>query len=433
MEHRSLVSLKNQIASSDSVVVSDGLRSFVKRNGGIEKKKVHFVCTNEWFFKSHFMPLNEAAQSVNNLESTLISKLDEDFGRQERLAIQKHPVNFFRSRILSKFAVRTINSMSQIFRRQQPDIIHLIGLRPIVFGGIAALLAKRSAVVYHLTGTGYLAANKSLWSKVLFGICLKTIALLLKQRNSHLITENEEDLEALRRHGKVYLSKTTILGGAGIDPDTYKAQSVPNNAQVRVAYVGRMIWSKGVDVLVEASKRLEKQNVSAQLHFYGQPDKGNLRNIDENKLRDWSCRPNVTWHGHTDNVVAVWAMTDIAVLPSRGGEGLPRSILEAAACCRPLIVTDVPGCRQFVRDGIEGFIVPPEDPEALAKAIEKLSNDPELRRSMGQAARRRVLEYYTESHVKSSVATIYRRLLGDNKTSSISKSKLIPVDLDIAA
>ncbi|MGI9570373.1 MAG: glycosyltransferase [Desulfobulbia bacterium] len=294
MEPKSLTSLKNQISSFDPKEFRRGYHSVVKRINASNKKRVHFVCTNEWFFKSHFIPLSEAAKTLNNLETSLITKFDEVDGTQSVFAIQKHFVNFIRSRIFSKSTVRTVQFLYQIFRREHPDLIHLIGLRPIIFGGFAALFAKRSAVVYHLTGTGYLAVNKSLWSKILFAICLRAIVLFLKQRDSHLIVENEEDLETLRSKGNVSDANITILGGAGVDPEKYNAQPSPNNPQLKVAYVGRMIWSKGVDLLVETATKLECRNVDAQFDLYGQPDRGNLREIDENLLKHWSARSNFT-------------------------------------------------------------------------------------------------------------------------------------------
>jgi glycosyltransferase involved in cell wall biosynthesis len=171
-----------------------------------------------------------------------------------------------------------------------------------------------------------------------------------------------------------------------------------------------MIWWKGVDVLMAAHQLLSARGNPVQLSLYGDADPLTHRAISRETLLEWGSRPHVTWHGSTSDVRAVWRDHDIAVIPSRRREGLPRTLLEAAACGRPVIVTDVPGSRHFVRDGVEGLIVPPEDPAALADAIARLASDPALRQRMGTAARDRILSGFTETHVMNAVAQTYENL-----------------------
>ena len=180
---------------------------------------------------------------------------------------------------------------------------------------------------------------------------------------------------------------------------------------VRLAFVGRLVWSKGVDVLIESLDLLKSDGLPVRLDLYGAPDVDNPRSLSVELLDEWGRRDDVVWHGRSENVLEVWHDADIALVPSRGGEGMPRAMLEAASCARPLIVTDVPGCRHFVRDGEEGFVVPPEDPPALAGAIAKLAANEELRLKMGQVARQRVQDGFTERHVIEAVARVYDKLL----------------------
>ena len=215
----------------------------------------------------------------------------------------------------------------------------------------------------------------------------------------------------LGRYGEVPEKRTSILGGAGVDTDHFTALPTPHNNPVRLAFVGRLVWSKGVDVLIEAMDIVKARGVSVQLDLYGAPDEDNPRSLTKAQLDIWNGRTDVDWHGRSENIVEVWQQADIALVPSRGGEGMPRAMLEAASCARPLIVTDVPGCRHFVRDGVEGYIVPPENPQALAKAIRRLAGDKELCEKMGKAARQRVLEGYTEEKVIRAVADVYGKLL----------------------
>jgi glycosyltransferase involved in cell wall biosynthesis len=173
-----------------------------------------------------------------------------------------------------------------------------------------------------------------------------------------------------------------------------------------------MVRSKGIDVLMQAFTALRNRGVRLQLELYGRSDADNPEPVPAELLTAWCRRPDAAWCGHVANVADIWRRTDIFVLASRGGEGLPRALLEAAACGRPLVVTDVPGNRDFVRNGVEGFLVPPDDPVMLAEALARLASDADLRRRMGMAARQRVLGGYTESHVQHSVLEAYRNLLG---------------------
>jgi glycosyltransferase involved in cell wall biosynthesis len=202
-----------------------------------------------------------------------------------------------------------------------------------------------------------------------------------------------------------------VVGGAGVDPAAYRPQPLPPMLPLRVALVARMLWSKGIDVAVEAVRLARAQGAPVELDLYGAPDPSNRRAIAEATLRDWS-RDGVAWHGSTADVAAVWASHHVACLPSRGGEGLPRTLLEAAACGRTLVASDVPGCRSLVRDGVEGLLVPADDAPALAQALVRLSRDPALVAGLGAAARARIeAGGFTEAAVTEAVCALWRDLL----------------------
>jgi glycosyltransferase involved in cell wall biosynthesis len=201
--------------------------------------------------------------------------------------------------------------------------------------------------------------------------------------------------------------RTAVLPGAGVDPARFPLLPPPNNRVPRIAFVGRMLKTKGVDVLVKAHQLLRARGLAAELALYGDADAGNREAIPEAVLLRWSRQPGVTWDGRTNDVVGAWGMADIAVMAPRTGEGMPRAMLEAAACGRPLVVSDVPGCRQFVRPGLEGLVVPPGSAKALADALAKLIEDRELRRQAGSAARRKLVRGYTVAAVRAKVREIY--------------------------
>jgi glycosyltransferase involved in cell wall biosynthesis len=157
--------------------------------------------------------------------------------------------------------------------------------------------------------------------------------------------------------------------------------------------------------------------VPIRLELYGDADSDNAEAVALAELSAWCTQCDARWFGHVADVREVWRHADVFVLPARSREGMPRALLEAAASARALVVTDVPGCRHFVRDGVEGFVVPPEDPDALAAALERLAHDAGLRRRMGEAARLRLLQGFTEAHVKQSLRAAYAAMLRDSRIS----------------
>ncbi|MGL5137079.1 MAG: glycosyltransferase, partial [Beijerinckiaceae bacterium] len=204
-----------------------------------------------------------------------------------------------------------------------------------------------------------------------------------------------------------------IVGGAGVDPDIFAPSPLPPSPPLKLAMIARMLWSKGVDTAVEAVRLARAAGADVTLTLVGAPDPDNPRAISADQLAIWAKEPGVSWRGRIAqaDAPAVWSAHHAALLPSRGGEGLPRTLLEAGACGRAILTTDVPGCRDLVRDGIEGLVVPPGDATALSRAILRLSHEPGLIEAMGKTARARVLSGHTEKAVGEAVLGLYRRML----------------------
>jgi len=373
-------------------------------------KKILFVCTEDWFFHSHFLPLVDAARQMGADEIVLATTTHEKYRAIESLGVRIVPVDFERSSLRLFPAGRLISRLHRLFQKEQPDIVHFISLKPVVLGGLAiAPLAAKIATAYHFTGQGLIASKEKRHQRTR-GLFLRLLTRFLRRPNSWLFLENPDDGEMLGQYGTVPGQRTTILGGAGVNTDHFTAQPAHHNSPLKLAFVGRLVWSKGVDILIAALDRVNAGKLCVTLDLYGTPDTANPRSVSQQQLNDWNKRPDVNWHGRCNNILGVWQGADIAVVPSRGGEGMPRAMLEAASCARPLVVTDVPGCRHFVRDGVEGLVVPPEDPAALAEAIARLAGDRALQLEMGNAARTRILAGYTERHVIDAVSRVYEKL-----------------------
>ncbi len=377
-----------------------------------KKSKVLFVQTEGWFFLSHFRPLAEAISSTQTYSGSIVTTIGSAGPSLEKLQLKVIPLDFERASFNPFSALKLVWNLRKILREECPDIVHFIALKPIIIGGLASLFLPKTGKVFHLTGLGYLVDGKTWLARARQNLVFRMVALFTRQKNAWLITENPDDLAFLQQYGATK-TNTSLFGGAGVDPDYFTPAPGIKSDPVRVAYVGRMIWSKGVDVLVKAATQLRERGISIQLDLFGTPDLANPNSVSEETLDQWNQLPNVSWHGRSLDVREVWAQCEIAVMPTRTREGMPRAMLEAAACARGLIVTDVAGCRHFVERQKDGLRVPPEDATALADAIELLVANPRLRKTLGENARKKILENYTEAHVRSAILKVYEQVRAD--------------------
>lgn len=372
------------------------------------QKTLVFVVTEDWFFVSHFLPMARAAVAMG-LAVAVVCRVREHRAAIEATGARVVALEAERSSLNPMAAGYAAGQVSAILKALRADIVHCIALRGILIGGTAAAMAGISRRIYALTGLGLMGARGDMAGKLSRGAIKALIRGPLASRDTRYLLENPDDARALGLDPADMA--VTIVGGAGVDPLTFAPRPLPP-PPLKVAIVARMLWSKGIDVAVEAVRLARSEGVEVALSLYGAPDASNRRAIPEQTLREWS-RDGVTWHGPTRDIADVFAAHHVGCLPSRGGEGLPRTLLEAAACGRAILTSDVPGCRALVREGIEGLLVPPGDATALAAALVRMAGDPALVARMGEAARARILEGgYTEAAVAEKVAAIYREFLG---------------------
>ncbi len=311
--------------------------------------------------------------------------------------------------------VREVSSawaVGRMLEAEDPDVVHLVGLQAVILGGLASKLVPPRHVVVQMPGLGAAEGAEAGLPRLYHAGALRLMGSVLRRPASCLLVDNVDDLTLLRTRGIDPGGRFAVLGGAGIDPQTFPALPVPNNETPIAAFIGQMVARNGIDVLMQAGERLVERGSPLRLELCGAVDHESREEIAADVLADWCTKHKARWPGYVADVREVWARVDICVLPSRTGGGVPRALLEAAACARPLVVTDVPGCRHFVRDGVEGLIVRPHDPEALADALDRLARDPEMRQRMGEAARLRLLHGFTEAHVRQALRAAYASMLG---------------------
>ncbi len=312
-------------------------------------------------------------------------------------------------------AARTAWRLAQALEAESPDAVHIVGFQPAVLGCLALKLVPATRVIVHLPDLGPLDPATAGSTRLYRAGALRLLASLLRSPASFLLVENADDLAHLIALGADPGPRFAVLGGSGIDTDVYPVLPPAQSDMPVAAFVGHMVRANGVDVLMRAFDRLWARGVHLRLDLFAEGEASGKGAIPSAEVAQWCLHPGVRCEKEATDVREVWRRAEIFVLPALVQQGIPRTLLEAAACGRALIVTDVPGIRNFVRDGVEGLIVPRDDAAALAEALERLARDFEMRARMGQAARLRVLQGFTEAHVKQALRGVYLSLLGGNR------------------
>jgi glycosyltransferase involved in cell wall biosynthesis len=380
----------------------------VTADPSIAGRKLVFVITEDWFFVSHFLPMARAARELG-LDVAVVTRVRDHRAAIEATGALVIPLEAERGSLNPVTAGLAAGQLAAILKDERADLVHAIALRGILIGGTAAMMAGIPRRVYAPTGLGLMGARMDIVGR-LARIGLRVTIRSLETRQTRYLFENPDDALLLGLDPEDR-ARVALVGGAGIDADAFEPTLLPPQPPLRVALVARMLWSKGVDLAVEAVRRARGAGSAVELSLYGAPDPSNRRAIPEATLQAWGTEPGIRWCGATRDVAAVWRDHHVACLPSRGGEGLPRTLLESAAAGRAIVTTNVPGCRRLVRDGIEGLVVPPDDAQALARGLAELAADPARVARMGAAARSRVLDGFTERAVMEAVKTLYREAL----------------------
>jgi glycosyltransferase involved in cell wall biosynthesis len=288
-----------------------------------------------------------------------------------------------------------------------PAIIHRVSLQPAVLG-LAASLGRRTPSVNAITGLGYSFTSPTLKAKIVRRASGAALRMLLDRDGVTSLVQNTDDRTALTDLG-IRQSRIAVIRGSGVDVKRLAPLPEPA-APPTIAFVGRLLDDKGIRTLIAAHRLLRARGLAIPLLIAGTPDPANPATIPEREAATWHAEPGITWLGHVADIASVWARAHIAVLPSRR-EGLPLSLLEAAACGRAMIATDVPGCREIVIADQTGLLVPVDDAAALADAIARLAGAPELRARYGAAARRLVVEHFAADVIGRQIVELYRSLI----------------------
>jgi glycosyltransferase involved in cell wall biosynthesis len=378
------------------------------------RPKLLFLVTEDWYFCSHRLPVARAARRAG-FDVVVATRVRAHGAQIRDEGFALRPLAWRRRGDGLAGACRAIAEIARLYRAERPDILHHVALKPVLFGELARRLAfsRRHGAPAQVSsvmglGSGFTAADR--WARLRRPVLAAALRLAASGRGGWVVAQNPEDSAALTALG-VDRRRIALIRGSGVDLDYFAPLPDPGGGVVTVALVSRMLRDKGVLEAAAAIRRLRGRGVPVQLVLAGPTDPDNRGSLTERELRSLAAEDGIAWLGQVADVREVWLSAAIAVLPSTYGEGVPKALLEAAACARPIVAADVPGCREVVRPGESGLLVAPGDIEGLAEAVGALAAAPDRRRAMGEAGRALVERELAEEIVIRETLDLYRAAL----------------------
>ncbi len=382
-----------------------------KAQSGYDRPRLLIVVNVTWFFLSHRLPIAVAAKNAG-YDVTIAAGGSSEAERQRivSLGLRFEPLSLERSGRSPTENLRLLISLYMLYRRVRPDIVHHVTIKPVMFGTLAARFAGVPAVVNAISGLGYVFAGKSGKQRALRSLVSYLYRLCLGHPNGHFIFQNHDDQKEFSRIVPIDANRHTLIRGSGVDLDEFVyVEPNLNQSPVRIVLVARMLRDKGIAEFCKAIQSLATSGLDVSGELAGMIDLDNPASFSESSIRDLERTTGVRWLGNVRDIRTLLADAAIICLPSYR-EGLPKALAEAAAVGRPIVTTDVPGCRDVVDDGINGFLVPPQQVQPIVDALSKLVLDSALRERFGRAAREKAQTQLSLDMVVAQTLEVYKKL-----------------------
>lgn len=372
------------------------------------KKTLMFVVNVDWFFISHRLPI--ALEAIRQgYEVHIVTGITDQKETLEKYGLIVHSLTIDRSSANFFGTLRTFWQIVAVFRNVRPHLVHLVTIKPVLLGGIAARLVGVRSVVVAVSGLGYVFLDRGWMSRLRRIVVGCLYRLALGHGNIRVIFQNPDDRDSLIRLAKLPSGKVEMIRGSGVDLNVFRYRPLPEGLPI-VVVAARLIADKGVREFVEAARMLHKKGSNVRCCIVGTPDLANPSSLSETELRAWEEEGVIERWGHRHDMENVLSAAHIVVLPSYR-EGVPKVLLEAAAVGRAVITTDVPGCRDAIEPWVTGVLVPVRNISALADAIDSLINDVDRCQSMGQAGRGLAEREFDVKQVVAKHMRIYQQLM----------------------
>ena len=370
------------------------------------RPRLLFLVTEDWYFVSHRLPMARAAQKAG-FEVHVATQVTSHGAAIMAEGFILHALDWSRKSRGLIGLIKEIIDISKLYRKIRPALVHHVALKPVIFGQIAATgMGIASVNMVAGLGSGFIGGDVKAQA-MRFALSL-ALRMLLNRARAITVVQNGDDLNTLISLG-IWPESVRLVPGSGVDTALLTPLPEPDGP-ITVGIAARMLEDKGIRPLVEAQALLRARGKDINLLLAGDPDPANRSSIPEREMAEFAARPGVEWLGHVENIKDLWSRSHIAALPSRR-EGLPKSLLEAAAFGRPIIATDVPGCRDVGAQNENAILVPVDDAKALADAIERLADDKSLRERFGKKGRERVETKFSATAIGEKMIGIYSSLV----------------------
>lgn len=369
--------------------------------------KLVLFANTDWYLYNFRRSLALGAQAAGH-DVLLVSPPGPYGQKLIDLGLRWMPAPMERSSLNPLREAALLHWLWRLARAEKADIVHGFTIKCVVYGALSARLAG-AARVNAVAGMGYVFISDEPKARALRPIVRGLLRMALGGRRARLVLQNEDDFALFTKAGLAAPKNIRLIPGSGVDCERFAPNSGERSGPFNVVLAARMLWDKGVSEFVEAARALKGQGRNIRFVLAGTPDPGNPATIPEDVLNEWQASGLVEWLGHVDDMPKLFADADVVALPSYR-EGLPKSLIEAAACGCALITTDVPGCRSVVTDGIDGLLVPVRSFVDLAEAIARLQDDPALARRLGDSARAKALAQYDERIIVAHTLAVYEEL-----------------------
>ncbi|MEM7748554.1 MAG: glycosyltransferase family 4 protein [Pseudomonadota bacterium] len=370
-------------------------------------KRILYLQTEDWAFLLHRLPMSRAARDAG-FEVHVATRIGDRLADIEAEGFTAHHIGWTRGSRSPFDTLSAARQIRRIIKDVKPAILHNVAIKPTLVGSVASLALPDLGVINSIAGLGSAFLAKAPHKRAMAWGLGQSMRRLMNRRTVRTIVQNPDDETFLLRLG-VHSDRIQRIAGSGVDTDFYQPMPEPTGPMT-ITFVGRMLEDKGVRALVEAHSLLSRKGKAPRLLLAGTPDPENPTSISEQELQAWNERDDIEWLGNVSDIRELWQKSHIAVLPSRR-EGLPKSLLEAAACGRAMIASDAPGCREIAVDGETALTHPVDDAEAIAAAIERLIDENTQRETFATAARRRVVERFSEEIIGAQIVALYEDVM----------------------
>ena len=371
-------------------------------------RRILYVVNASWFFVSHRLPIALQAKR-NGFDVHVAATPSGEVDTIVEAGLEFHPLEIRRSGGNPLREVQSLIQLLRLYRRLKPDIVHHVTSKPVLYGSIAARMAAVPAIVNAIPGLGLVFSARGRMAEFRRGLVLLAYRIALPRKRCRVIFQNVENRDLFVRKLLVRQEDTVLIRGSGVDLGEFNCSPESGDTPV-VVLASRMLREKGVPEFVEAARMWNRHGVSARFALFGGTDTETPGHIPADQLEEWNAEGDVHWYGHDSDMARVFSAAHIVCLPTYYGEGVPKALIEAAASGRPIVTTDVPGCRDIVRHEWNGLVVPPRDVTALADAIGRLIEDRELRTTMGRRGRSLVENEFALGRVVADTLKVYEQM-----------------------